>query len=57
MDVTKPYKIAGLGDVHGPNPYEFRGFRWVFISQTQVLVEKMDGWMVSMGVSQMSNIY
>ncbi len=27
MDVTKPYKFIGLGDSHGPKPYEFIGFR------------------------------
>jgi hypothetical protein len=34
MDVTKPYKFIWFGDVHGPNPYKFIGFRWAFISQT-----------------------
>ncbi len=32
MDVTKPYKFVWLGDVHGPCPYKFIGFRWSFIS-------------------------
>ncbi len=26
----------GFGDIHGPKPYEFMGFRWVFISRTPV---------------------
>ena len=26
MEVTKPYKFIGFGDINGPNPYEFIGF-------------------------------
>ncbi len=26
MDVAKPYKFIGFGDIHGPKPYEFIGF-------------------------------
>ncbi len=26
MDVTKPYKLVGLGDAHGPKPYKFIRF-------------------------------
>ncbi len=36
MDVTKPYKFIGFGDMNGPKPYKFIGFRWAFISQTPV---------------------
>ncbi len=36
MDVTKPYKFIGFGDIHGPKPFKFIGFRWAFISQTPV---------------------
>jgi hypothetical protein len=25
MDVTKPYKLIGFGDIHGPKPCEFMG--------------------------------
>ncbi len=28
MDVTKPYKFIWFGDIHGPKPYKFIGFRW-----------------------------
>ncbi len=34
--VTKPYKVIWFGDIHGPKPYKFVGFRWAFISQTPV---------------------
>ncbi len=37
MDVTKPYEFMRFGDVYGPKPYTCIGFRWAFISQTQVL--------------------
>ncbi len=37
MDVTKSYKSIWFGDIHGPKPYEFTGFRWTFISQTPVV--------------------
>ena len=37
MEVTKPYKFIGFGDIHGPGSYEFIRFRWAFISQTPVL--------------------
>jgi hypothetical protein len=36
MNVTKTYTLLFFGDIHGPKPYEFIGFRWAFISQTQV---------------------
>ncbi len=53
MDVTKPYKYigfgdihgpktyksTGFGDIHGPKPYEFIGFRWAFTSQTPVVLD------------------
>ena len=39
MDVTKPYKFIGFGDIHGPKPYEFIGLRWAFISQTPVATD------------------
>ncbi len=26
MDVTKPYKFIGFGDIHGPKHYKFIGF-------------------------------
>ncbi len=26
MDVTKPYRLIGFGDIHGPKPYEFIRF-------------------------------
>ncbi len=28
MDVTKPRKFAGSGDIHGPKPYEFVVALW-----------------------------
>ncbi len=35
MDVTKPYSLyIWFGDIHGPKPCEFIGFRWAFTSQT-----------------------
>ena len=37
MDVTKPYEFIWFGDIHGPKPYKFIGFRWAFISQTPVV--------------------
>ena len=36
MDVTKPYKLIWFGDIHGPMPYKFIGFRWAVMSQTPV---------------------
>ncbi len=36
MDVTKPYKCVWFGDIHGPKPYEFVGFRWPGIVQCRV---------------------
>ncbi len=30
MDLTKPYKLIGFGDIRGPKPYEFIGCRWAF---------------------------
>ena len=38
MDVTKPHKFIHFGDIHGPELYKFIGFRWVFISQTPVVL-------------------
>ena len=38
---SRPYGRSGtypwFGDIHGPNPYEFIGSRWAFISQTPVV--------------------
>ncbi len=28
----KPCKFIWFGDIHGPTPYKFIGFRWAFIS-------------------------
>ncbi len=36
MDVTNQYNFTWFGDIHGPKPYKFIGFRWAFISQTPV---------------------
>ncbi len=30
MDVTKPSEFKRFGDIHGPKPYEFIGFRWAY---------------------------
>ncbi len=43
MGVTKPYKFVWLGDLHGPKPNEFIGFRWAFISQTLVRTRMLAG--------------
>ena len=40
MDLTKPYKSIWFGDIHGPKPYKFIGFRWAFTSQTPVMTPK-----------------
>ncbi len=37
MDVTKPFKFNGFGDIDGPNPYEFIGSRATIISHTPVV--------------------
>ncbi len=42
MNATKPYKIIRLGDIHGPRPYEFIGFRATIISQTPVAQPRPD---------------
>ncbi len=39
MYVTKPSNFTWFGDINGPKPYEFIGFRWAFISQTPVSQE------------------
>ncbi len=36
VDFTKPYEFIWPGDIHGPKPCKFRGFRWAFMSQTSV---------------------
>ncbi len=36
MHVTKPSELLWLGDLNGPKPYKFIGFRWAFMSQTPV---------------------
>ncbi len=30
MDITKPYKFTGFGDIHGPKPSNSIGSRWAF---------------------------
>jgi hypothetical protein len=37
MDVTKLYEFIWFGDIHGPKPNEFIGFRCAFMSQTPVV--------------------
>ncbi len=37
MDVTKPYQLLGIRDIHGPKLYELIGLRWAFISQPPVV--------------------
>ncbi len=39
MDVTKSFEFIWFGDVHGPTPYKFTGFRRAFISQTPLFFE------------------
>ncbi len=38
VDVAKPYNLTWFGDIHGPTPYKFIGFRWAVISQTPVVL-------------------
>ncbi len=38
MEVTKAYEFKGFGDIQGPKPYKFIGFRWTLISQTPVVL-------------------
>ncbi len=37
MDVTRPCKIRGFGDIHGPKPYKFIWFEFAFTSETPAL--------------------
>ncbi len=42
MGVTEPYEFTWLGDIHGPKPFEFIGFRATIISNTPLFYDKAD---------------
>ncbi len=43
MDATKPYKFTWFGDIHGPKPYKFIGFRGAFADGLLTQFVAVDG--------------